>query len=482
MGGDQQGSASRWIAGAVAACGILALAVGAAGTSPAWLVVAVVALGGLAMLFTPRGGSAGPDEAGTILGPVTNPFLGQADEVFASGEGNPAVLVLQLVGFRDVQTVLGDRRADEVLEHVAARVADVAREWPVGVLEGERFAVAMRARPFLPAHHIGRQVQERIGEPLVVAGVALRLRTAVGVALGDHDAETLLKRAGVAAQTAQARNEDLVVHSVEDPEVVRRRLAVVTGLSNALDDPVTHGFHAAFQPIVDRDGALVSAEALARWEDPELGLVTPDQFIPLAEQTGLVRPLFSYMLNTSLQTCREWLDAGVDAGVSINASPLNVRDPLFASELTHKVERHDLTPDRVTVEITESGIVQDDATVGRTLRDLRRLGFQVALDDFGVGQSSLSRLRDLPVSAVKLDKSFVGPLLTDTRSAGIIKATVEVCHLLGIVVVAEGVETDEQADRLIEMGVERLQGFLFSSDIDLKGIVSGPIMPDGTQP
>lgn len=409
--------------------------------------------------------------------PTIAHFVARADEALKAGEGNPAVLVVALDGFRDVQTVLGDTRVEEVLRIVAGRIEEVAGEWPMAALGGERFAVAMRARPFLPAHHIGRRLRERIAEPMEVDGVSLRLRSSVGVALGEGGAELLTTRATIASGHAQESHEGLLVHNPEEPDVVRRRLAIVTGLSDALANPKEHGFRPMFQPIVDQHGALVSAEALARWDDPVLGTMTPDTFIPLAEHTGLVAPLFSLMLHQSLLECRRWRDGGVEASLSINVSPVNLRDPLLISELTAKLEELRLEPSDVTLEITESTLFDDVGGAIVTLRELRRLGFGIALDDFGIGYSSLARLHDLPVTIVKLDKSFIDGLPQDTRSIGIARSTVEVCQLLGLTVVAEGVERNEQADVLIEMGVHRMQGFLFSPAITVEEIVSGPIVP-----
>ena len=446
------------------------------------VALVAVATGLLAVAVLVRGAGAKPPEPEepTVEVPEELPgrpeFVAAAEVMLSEGEGNPAVLVVLLDGFRDVQTVLGDTPAEEVLAAVGVRVAEVAQDWPAGSLGGERFAVAMRARPFLPAHHLARRIREHIAEPMVIGGVSLRLRAFVGIAQGEGGAEVLTTRATIAAATAQDTNEGLVVHQREDPAVVRRRLDIVSSLSEALEKPDERGFRPLFQPIVDGDGVLISAEALARWDDPKLGAITPDTFIPLAERTGLVAPLFTVMLAQSLLDCRRWRDGGVEAGLSINVSPVNLRDPLLTSELTARLEDVGLSPSDVTLEITESAVIDDYSWALVTLRELRKLGFGVALDDFGMGYSSLGRLHDLPVSVVKLDRSFVAGLPGDERSVGIVRATVDVCRLLGLVVVAEGVETDQQADMILEMGVDRMQGFLFSPAISVDEIVAGPVV------
>lgn len=405
-------------------------------------------------------------------------FVATAEQVFAVGEGNPSVVIVELEGFRDVRTVMGEERAAEVLAAVAGRIDQTADGRQVRPLDEERWAMAMLSRPFLPAHHLARRIQEAVAQPLLIDGVNLRLRTRAGVALGEGGATSLVRQAKAALAEARTTNESLVVHTPEPASLARRRLEIVTGLTNAMesDDPAT--FAPLYQPIVDTRGALVSAEALARWNDPTMGAISPEVFIPLAEQTGLIAPLFSRVLRHSLQACRRWKDAGVDASLSINVSAKNFHDPLMTSELTACVEEAGLSPEEVTLEITESMILEDYTGAVRRVKQLRTLGFPVALDDFGVGQSSLARLRELPVSVVKLDKLFIAGLPHDEKARGIVRATVEVCHLLGLQVVAEGVERDEQADLLIDMGVIRLQGFLFSPAISVEDIVSGPLVAE----
>ena len=464
-----------------------AAAVLAVGEAPLALVPLAVCVAIAVVLARPRGATA-PAAPVVARTPVAVPselperpidaFVALATDTFGEGRGNPSVVVVELEGFRDVRTVLGDERAEEALRQVHRRIDAVSEQWPVRQLEEERWAVAMLARPFLPAHHLARRIQEQVSAPLGIDGVELRLRTRVGLAQGEDAARTLVRRANAALHDARSSVDSIAVHSPEAPALAKRRLEIVTGLTNALeaDDPAT--FAPLYQPIVDTQGALVSAEALARWNDPALGPVTPDVFIPLAEQTGLIAPLFSRVLRNALQAMQRWRDAGLAASLSINVSAANFHDPLLTSEVTQRVEEYGLTPDLVTLEITESMILEDYTGAVRRVEQLRGLGFKVALDDFGVGQSSLARLRELPVTMVKLDKLFVAGLPHDEKARGIVRSTVDVCHLLGLEVVAEGVERDDQADMLIDMGVVRLQGFLFSPAISVEDIVSGPLLSE----
>lgn len=405
--------------------------------------------------------------------PTRLPFLDQAHRLFQGGGGNPAVLVVELDGLRDVQTVLGDDHAQTVVAEVGRRLREAVGGWPVGTLGEERFCIAMMAKPFMPAHHLGRTLRSAIARPMDVDGVGLRLSSSVGVAQGDSDAAVLLRRAINAATDASRHNTGLELHQAENPATVRRRLLVAAALSEALEDPAAHNLRAAYQPIVDPDGMMVKAEALVRWDDPRMGVVSPAEFVPLAEQTGLVDPMLEIVLGQALAGCRAWQDSGLRAGVAVNLSAVNLRQPLLVSELTAALERSGLDARQVTLEVTETAVIDDGRNAIRILSDLRAAGFDIALDDFGVGYSSLARLRDLPVSTVKLDQTFARTLTSDRRTGAIVKATVDVCRVLDMVVVAEGIETPEQAAVASGIGVDLLQGYLFSDAVMLDDLLGG---------
>ncbi|HUG86935.1 MAG TPA: bifunctional diguanylate cyclase/phosphodiesterase [Euzebya sp.] len=469
---------------------VLTLAVVAlAALSNPWAAALAVPAGALTFLAGRRQRSAvaGPappihDDGTDITGlPSRLQFVTDAQQLIHAGTGHPAVLVVEIDRFRDVQTVLGDDRAATVLREVGARIAEVAEAWPVGALGDERFGVAMMARPFLPAHHLGRSLREAVSRPMTVDGIELRLASSVGMALGEGGAESLLRRAAIAANAAGGEKDGLEVHRLEEPDTVRRRLAVASALTDAMEQPDLHDFRPDYQPIVDPAGALVGVEALARWSDPQLGEILPDEFIPLAEQTGLVSPLFSIVLGRSLAACARWRRAGLTSPVSVNVSPLNLRQPLLVSELTAALEVAGLAPEDVILEVTETAVIMDADAARRTLVELRNVGFRVALDDFGVGQSSLARLRELPVTSLKLDKSFVAPLPGDSRTMAIVQATIQVCRALELDIVAEGVDRQAQADVLTAMGLHKLQGFLFSPAVGVDALIASQANPEQTR-
>ncbi len=411
----------------------------------------------------------GPAGDGAVTGPEL--FIEQTRTMMETKEGDPAVLVIELDGMRDIQTVLGDDRTPMVVAAATSRVRDVAADWPVGSLADDRLCVAMMTRPFLPAHHLARSIRSSLARPMAVDGVEFRLASSVGIAQGQEDPDVLMRRATVAAQNASRLNTGVERHTITNPTEVRRRLLVAAALSDALEAPAARKFGVAFQPIVTPLGELAKAEALARWEDPKVGPVAQSEFVPLAERTGLIDPMLDIVMRGAITGCTEWRAAGIDADVSVNLSPINLRKPLLVSELTAAIEASDLDPGHVTLEITETAVIDDGLNAIRILRDLRAAGFIIAIDDFGVGESSLSRLQDLPVSIVKLDGSFSRKLTTDRRSSAIIRATVEVCRALDMTVIAEGIETGEQADVAAEIGVHLLQGFLFATALTVEDVI-----------
>ncbi|MGH8240862.1 MAG: putative bifunctional diguanylate cyclase/phosphodiesterase, partial [Steroidobacteraceae bacterium] len=227
-----------------------------------------------------------------------------------------------------------------------------------------------------------------------------------------------------------------------------------------IDDNALAVFYQPKVALSDRE--LVGMECLVRWDHPEHGLVPPDDFIPVAEHTGLVGALTRLVLRTSLKQCKAWADAGTDIGVSVNLSARSLADPDFADELDAMLRESGVPPQRLTLEIVESAMVGDAHRPIPTLRKLFALGVRLSVDDFGTGYSSLSYLRRLPVHEVKIDKSFVLGMATDSGDLGIVRAIVDLGRHLGMAVVAEGVESEMTLALLEEMGCDIAQGFLFS--------------------
>ena len=217
----------------------------------------------------------------------------------------------------------------------------------------------------------------------------------------------------------------------------------------------------AFQPKVDaRTGQVMGVEALARWTHPALGAIGPDEFIPLAEASGLMRPLTTTVLRQALTACKGWQRRGGRIGVAVNVSADTVLDPNFVTEVAELLTAVNLSPDLLTLELTEGVLVDDPGLATERMAELRAHGVKLSVDDFGTGYSSLTYLKGLPIDEVKIDKGFVDAVVSDAADRAVVRAVVDIAHTLGLRVVAEGVEQDEQRRVLHELGVDELQGYL----------------------
>jgi diguanylate cyclase (GGDEF)-like protein len=394
-------------------------------------------------------------------------------EAVEAGPDAPlAVLLIDLDRFREFNEVVGHTRGDAVLGRVADRLQ---HRLPAGAvvarLGGDEFGVLLPGvRTVKEAVAAARQLHAALLDPLDVPGVGpLEVAGSVGVVLHPAhggDAVTLLQRADVAMYAAKA--SPAAVQSWQpaldtgDP----RRLALVGELRRAIErDELT----VLYQPKVALPGGhLVGVEALVRWRHPVHGLLGADEFIPLAERTGLVLPLTDAVLAAALRQCRAWLDAGRRMGVAVNLSARGLLDPHLADRVEKLLTDGRVPPELLTLEITESSVMAD---VGRSLPVLQRLaraGLTLSVDDFGTGYSSLAYLRRLPVHEVKIDKSFVLSMGTDLGDAAIVETIVGLAHHLGLRVVAEGVEDEGSRDQLVAMGCDVVQGYLLSRPLDVE--------------
>jgi EAL domain-containing protein (putative c-di-GMP-specific phosphodiesterase class I) len=276
----------------------------------------------------------------------------------------------------------------------------------------------------------------------------------------DHgtDPETLLRRAETAMHGAREVHGGPVVWEPAYEVSGQRRLAVVTALREAL---ATGAIGLAFQPKIDTvTGAASGVEALARWTHPALGFVGPDEFIPLAEASGLMGQLTSSVLRQALVACKGWQRHGHPVGVSVNVSADTVLDPAFVTEVAAVLDEIGVDATLLTLELTEGVVVADPRLAALRLAELRALGAKVSVDDFGTGYSSLTYLKGLPVDEVKIDKGFVRELAHDSADRAVVRAVVDIAHTLGLRVVAEGVEDQEQHELLRSLGVDEAQGYL----------------------
>ena len=383
------------------------------------------------------------------------------DEAIRAG-GPVALILMDLDRFKDVNDTLGHHNGDELLLQLSTRLSSYCGPTRlVGRLGGDEFAVVLSdAGDADTAARVARELLDLVSQPVVLDGVRIEMAASIGIAVHpEHglDAASLLQRADVAMYAAKSGHLGVAMYQPSEDHVSARRLVLAGELRRALDEG---SLFVAYQPKASlEDGRVIGAEALLRWHHRELGFVAPDEFIPLAERTGLIVPLTTYVIDRALAQCAEWVREGIDIGVAVNISVRNLLDSDLPDEIGALLVRNGVEPRRLTLEITESSVMADPARAVDVLERLSRIGIRLSVDDFGTGYSSLTYLKKLPVDEVKIDKSFVLSMATDAGDAAIVRSIIDLGVSLGLVVVAEGVEDHPSWERLAELGCDIVQGY-----------------------
>jgi diguanylate cyclase (GGDEF)-like protein len=376
-----------------------------------------------------------------------------------------ALMLIDLDRFRSVNDTLGHLAGDRLLLQIAERLRlALPRGAEAARLGGDEFAVLLPvADSTTSASRAARGLVAALGSPLDLDGLTLVLEASAGVAVfPDHalDAEGLLRRADVAMYQAKRDRTGVEVYESKRDSNTPDRLGLLGDLRRALD---AHEVQLHYQPKVRFDGQVAGLEALVRWVHPERGKVPPDEFIAIAESSGLMPHLTEYVLETALEQVARWRAQGLRVPVAVNVSPRDVHTPGFAGSVAARLARHGVPAGALQLEITEHVLLEDPQRAADTLAALAGHGVKMSLDDFGTGYSSLVHLRRLPVSELKIDRSFVARLAVDAEDAEIVRCTVDLAHSLGLLVVAEGVEDDETWERLRDLGCDAVQGWLVAA-------------------
>ncbi|MBI5138065.1 MAG: EAL domain-containing protein [Nitrospirae bacterium] len=391
----------------------------------------------------------------------------------ALGEGPPddrrtAVLVLDLDRFKSINDSLGHTVGDLVLKEVVARIAGVVREGDtLARLEGDEFAILAQG---LKGEDTVEALAERVihvtDPPIEMGASTLRLSCSVGVARAPEDggdALELLRKADVAMHQAKAAGRGRYSFFAAE---MGDRVAERMRLESAIHAALAQGqFQLYYQPQVGtRSRGIIGAEALIRWIHPEWGLIRPDRFVPILEETGLIREVGLWVIKQACRDAQAWNPA---MRVAVNLSPVQLADREFIGQVRTILDQQGMPPERLEFEITESILMERNDTVIANLGGIRELGIPLALDDFGTGYSSLSYLKHLPASVLKLDKSLVDDLGVDDAGSTIIEGMIWMAHALGMTVVAEGVETAPQLRALVRYECDVIQGYLFSGPLPM---------------
>lgn len=374
-----------------------------------------------------------------------------------------ALLLVDLNRFKDLNDTLGHQAGDALLKQIGPRVEDELSdtECIVARLGGDEFAVFLPSiRNSQQAVVIAHRVMEVIREPYKLDGYHSEIGAAIGIALRPqqaNDVSTLMRFADVAMYNAKSQYSSIAIYSPDIDPHSPKRFALMSELRRAIRQ---NELFLHFQPKIElSSGRLHGFEALLRWNHPELGFVSPADFIPMAEVTDIIHPLTEWVLNKSIEQCKRWHDDSFFVSVAVNLSARNLMDERLPRKLGKLLEQYDLPATALELEITESSIMDDPTRALILLQQISDLDIKLSIDDFGTGYSSLAYLKKLPVQALKIDYSFVLNMLTDPQDEIIVKSTVNLAHNLGLDVVAEGVENEETLASLISMGCNQAQGF-----------------------
>lgn len=383
-----------------------------------------------------------------------------------------ALLVLDLNGFKEINSSLGDEAGDLLLQQAGGRFLGVIREGDtVARLGDDEFAVLVPGAGQLTAQDLADRFHTELAAPFDLGEQAVYVTASIGIAVapehGDHPA-LLLRRADVAMGLAKQRGHGTAVYSSERDVTSPGRLELASDLREAIS---RRELMLYYQPKVDAGtGALVGVEALARWFHPRRGAVPPDEFIPVAEQTGLIRPLTYLVLEMAAEQRRRWADRGLDIPIAVNLSARNLTDPTLVEKVERLFRRWNLQRGWLGIEITETAVMTDSAHARLILALLHAMGLTVSIDDFGVGHSSLGYLKSLPVDEIKVDRSFVSGIASDPDDAFIVRSVAELGHHLGLSVSAEGAETHEDLDVLRTLRCDVVQGYFFSPPLPAEAL------------
>jgi len=378
-----------------------------------------------------------------------------------------AVMVLDLDRFKKINETLGHTVGDQLLSAVSERLVRCVREDDtVARPGGDEFIILFAD---LAGEHdvsfVARKIQEALLKGFSIAGQEFFLTTSIGISLfpaHGADEETLIKNADAAMYQAKAvGGNNFQFYAPAMHADAHKKLFLEHNLRKALD---RDEFTIHYQPLLDlATGRTTRAEALVRWQHPELGLLPPMEFIPLAEETGLIIPLGEWILQKACTQAQQWRDAGFSPlRISVNISMRQFMQNAVMDTVVKAIGRSKLDPGLLDLELTESMVMNNAQSTIATLRELKSIGIHLSLDDFGTGYSSLSRLKDLPLSTLKLDQSFVNTITRDKNNAAISRAIIALSHNLDLRVTAEGVETTDQLEFLRGLGCDEVQGYLFS--------------------
>ncbi len=394
--------------------------------------------------------------------------LERAIENARRDKGITALLLMDLDRFKDINDTFGHHFGDMVLKQIAVRLRNLLHSSDtLARLGGDEFGVVLtRVSDAGDVTAVARKILDSLEQPFAIEGHLLEVSTSIGIALyptHGTDVRTLVRRADVAMYAAKEANVGYAFHNEEHESHSPEQLALTVEMRSAMEHDE---FVLYYQPKIHLgSGLMTRAEVLIRWNHPKRGLLAPVAFIPIAERTGLIKPLTDWIIDRMLKQCRQWHDAGAPVHVAVNISPKSLQEQVLPVKFQAALDKWNIDPRFVKVEITESSIMADPAHALAITSMLQSMGIRISLDDFGTGFSSLTNLRQLPIDELKIDKSFVMGMTASEADTTIVRTMVDLAHNLGKQVCAEGVEDELTWRRLGEMGCDLAQGYWISKPL-----------------
>jgi diguanylate cyclase (GGDEF)-like protein len=401
-------------------------------------------------------------------------FQQRVDAALRDDGRRAAVLLMDLDRFKDVNDALGHHIGDRVLQVVASRLrGSLGGEDTVARLGGDEFAVLLPGADEARACDAGRRIAASLEQPIRVGDHAIDVGASIGATLyPGHGADIgqLLRHADIAMYAAKRGRLGFLLYdpSVEDSR--QGHLSLLSELRRAVErDELT--LH--FQPKVElATGAFASVEVLLRWTHPLRGVLPPSEFIPFAEHTGYIRELTRWVIDAALRQCGAWRAQGRTIRMAINVSARDLLNPELPDIVARALAAHGVPADALCLEVTETALMEDPVRAHETVRRLRALGLRLSIDDYGTGFSSLAYIKRLSVSELKIDRAFIKDLTRDAEDLAIVRSTIDLGHNLGLEVVSEGVEDEETATRLRELGCDLGQGYWFARPMDAQQLMA----------
>ena len=375
-----------------------------------------------------------------------------------------AVVILDMDRFKYINDVLGHESGDYVLKEVAMRLNTTLRPYDtVARLGGDEFALLLQDVTEKDILMAVARVASKFDEPVTLNNQPIDIGCSIGIARypehGD-DASTLLRRADMAMYSAKRSDTVFAFYDPNCDEHREEHLSLLSEIKRAIEFDELQLF---FQPkITLGDSSVLSVETLLRWQHPKRGLIPPDDFIPFAERTGAIRLITRWLIAKAMIQARNWADQGLSIKMSVNISARDLLDSDFSNYVSKRLEENKVKPEMMCMEITESALMEDPIKAKRTVEELHSLGVSISIDDYGTGYSSLAYVKNLPVNELKIDREFIKNMINNKQDIAIVRSTIELGHNLGLKVVAEGIEREEEMQMLKEFGCDQAQGYLIS--------------------